>query len=248
MKRLVVSPDALASGHATLTGRLHRHVVRVLRLREGAELLLTDGKGHEYEGTIAQVDEHAVHVTLRRERPGVAEPTPRLTLIFGLARGGRSEFVIQKTTELGVTRLVPALCARSTARPSDVARKHLRWTEIARQAARQCGRAHLPAVEPAAALAEALGVETSASALRLVAAPEAPPLSRIETELRADREEVVMVVGPEGGLDEAELALCEKAGFLPVGLGPLTLRTETAPLVLVSLVAYLSGRWERAVR
>jgi 16S rRNA (uracil1498-N3)-methyltransferase len=148
--------------------------------------------------------------------------------------------VLQKATELGVDRLELALCARSVSQPEGE-RKLERWREIVRQAARQCGRQHLPELASPAPLGVALRRAAHVEA-RLVAHPEGEPLAAIEEQLAATSREVAVAVGPEGGFTPAELDDARACGFSPVALGPCILRTETAALTALALVAYLTGR------
>jgi len=174
------------------------------------------------------------------ERRAVAGPAVALTLLCAVPRGPRMDLLVQKTSELGVARIVPVVTERSVARPDAEAGKRARWEKIAREAARQCGRADVPEVAAPTPLADAL------------AAPDLPPrrLALFEGErarsLRAELAETApaptaLLVGPEGGLAPAEMAAARAAGFVPVGLGRLILRVETAAIVAVALVGDAAG-------
>ncbi|MBK8482480.1 MAG: 16S rRNA (uracil(1498)-N(3))-methyltransferase [Proteobacteria bacterium] len=241
MKHLFVAPEDITAEGVRLRGDDFHHVVRVLRLRPGADLALVDGTGMRYTGRLARIDRREAWVTLDERQLLAPDPPPRLLLIDGLARSERTHWVLQKATELGVDEFVPALCARSVARPSDVATKLERWQEIARQAARQCERARLPLIHPPRPWASAL-TQVPNEALRLVAMPGASGLAALETRLRDEANAVAIAVGPEGGLTAEELQQARDAGFEPVALGPRILRTETAAIALLALAAYLSGR------
>jgi 16S rRNA (uracil1498-N3)-methyltransferase len=155
-------------------------------------------------------------------------------------RGPRMDFLVQKTAELGVARIVPVVTERSVARPDAEAGRRARWEKIAREAARQSGRADVPVVDAPAPLATALG------------APDLPTrrLALFEGERRrslraalagTEPEATALLVGPEGGFAPVELAAARAAGFESVGLGNRILRVETAAIVAVALAADAYG-------
>jgi 16S rRNA (uracil1498-N3)-methyltransferase len=236
-RRLFVSAEQLAGDRVTLTGAEHRHLARVLRARAGDALTLFDGRGGEVDAQILRVEdtETALQLGERRLVPTVATPT---TLLTAVPRGPRMDFLVQKTTELGVCRLVPLLTSRSVARPD--ADKRARWERIAREAARQCGRADVPIVEPPTPLAVAIAdVALPARRFALVERDRSRPLrGEIDS---APAAATALLVGPEGGLVASEVQAIVRAGFVPVGLGPLILRVETAGLVALALVAAAGG-------
>ncbi|HEY6477868.1 MAG TPA: 16S rRNA (uracil(1498)-N(3))-methyltransferase [Polyangia bacterium] len=238
-RRLYVPGQRLAGPHVTLTGPEHRHVARVLRARPGETLTLFDGAGGEVEAQVLRVERDETEVRLGARR-AVAGPAVEITLLAAVPRGPRMDFLVQKTAELGVARIVPVVTERSVARPDAEAGRRARWEKIAQEAARQCGRADVPAVDPPVSLAAALAL------------PGLPPrrLALFEGErarsLRAalagtGLAPTALLVGPEGGFAATELAAAEAAGFVAVGLGDRILRVETAAIVGVALVAEASG-------
>lgn len=238
---LTNDPAGQAPGSSLrLRGDDHHHISHVLRLRPGARLSLVDGTGFCYEATLEAVGgrDSTLRLDLRRSLPRPAPP--RLILIHGLARGGRSELVLQKATELGIDVLAPAICARSVARPRDAEGKRNRWLEVLRQAARQCQRGYLPELLAPLPFADALRIHAEAD-LKLIAAFGGQGLRSFTPRLESANN-VALVVGPEGGLDDAELDLADSLGYQRVSLGPLVLRSETAALALTALVAYAVGR------
>lgn len=241
MKQLFVAPQDIRGDSARLRGDDFHHVVRVLRLRPGAALVLVDGTGLRYQGRLERIERSEAWVTIDERRVLAPDPAPRLLLIDGLARSERTTLVLQKATELGVDEFLPAICTRSVTRPMDAASKVERWQEIARQAARQCERARLPVIHAPRPWAAALQ-QVPAEALRLVAMPGAQDLAALELRLRREASAVAIAVGPEGGLTADELQQARAAAFEPVSLGPRVLRTETAAIALLALAAYLCGR------
>jgi 16S rRNA (uracil1498-N3)-methyltransferase len=244
MTRLVVPRAIVVGDRACLRGALHHHLAHVLRVRAGDALELVDEGGGLHRGVVAELGAGELRVALDEHLPPEPAPRPRLLLVYGISRRARTEWVLQKATEVGVDAILLARCRRSVARAGD--ERLERWQEIARQAARQSGRRALPQLLPPVALEAALAGASEAS-LRLVCVAGAPPLSQRLRELAAVPDALAIVVGPEGGLDDDELRAARASyGFEPVGLGPTVLRTETAAVVALALCAALAGRWTAA--
>lgn len=214
-----------------------------MRLEEGAKLSLADGQGGLFWGTIESVQKNKLFVRIDRHR--VSDPKrPIISLIYGMAKASQTETVLQKATELGVDHLVLAVCQRSISRPKDLPRKEERLREIIRQAARQSGRVFLPQLRLAPRLGDALA-ESRGADLRLVTSFSGVCLSTISDDTWKGASEIAIVVGPEGGLTDAEEAQALDHDYLRVRLGELTMRTETAAIASLSLINFLSGRFSR---
>ncbi|MCA9670635.1 MAG: 16S rRNA (uracil(1498)-N(3))-methyltransferase [Myxococcales bacterium] len=237
-KRLLVDHGAISDDRALLGGDLARYVTRVLRFGVGDALSLCDGEGGLFEGRIDRVSGGRVEVAIAERRQLARPAGPRLWLLYGLAKASATETTLQKATELGVDRVTPVICERSVARPRDGDKKRARWGEIVRGAARQCERAFLPQVDEPQPLARALA-DCGASHKLIASVAHGQTLS---AEGLAGAGEVALAVGPEGGFTDAEVAAAERAGFAPVSLGPTILRSETAAIALLAIVAYGSGR------
>ncbi|HYW05272.1 MAG TPA: 16S rRNA (uracil(1498)-N(3))-methyltransferase [Gammaproteobacteria bacterium] len=221
----------------TLEGQAARHVARVLRLGPGAALVLFDGRGGEFEAQIESAGRDGVTVrTGGRRRPRPESPLA-VTLIQGVSRGERMDYAVQKAVELGVTRIDPVFCARSMVRlrGERLARRRDHWQGVARSACEQCGRAVLPEVRVPRPLDERLAQDPG-DGTRLLLDPAAERrLADLPPPARA-----TLLVGPEGGLDEAEIACAGERGFTAVRMGPRTLRTETAA---AAAIAVMQGLW-----
>jgi 16S rRNA (uracil1498-N3)-methyltransferase len=240
-RRLFVPGERLGGPRLTLTGPEHRHLGLVLRARPGDTVTLFDGAGGEVDAEVIRVERAETELALG-ERRAVAGPAVALTLLCAVPRGPRMDFLVQKSSELGVARLVPVVTERSVVRPdADGANgKRARWEKIAREAARQCGRADLPIVDPPVALAEALaGPGLPARRFALFEGERSRSL-RVAL-AGAEPAATALLVGPEGGFAAAELAVARAAGFEAVGLGARILRVETAAIVAVALVAGAYG-------
>jgi 16S rRNA (uracil1498-N3)-methyltransferase len=242
--RLFIPPAELRSAAAaaslTVTGPEHRHLARVLRVERGDPVTLFDGAGREVEARVARVGRAETELALT-EAPAAQPVASRaaVVLLVAVPRGGRMDLLVQKTSELGVSRIVPVFAARAVARPE--AGRRIRWLKIAREAARQCGRADVPVVEAPMALAAALDLpDLPARRFALWEAERGRSLRASLAEAR-DPEDTALLVGPEGGFARDEIDAVQAAGFVPVGLGPSILRVETAAIVAVGLVVAAHG-------
>jgi 16S rRNA (uracil1498-N3)-methyltransferase len=238
-RRLYAAPERLAGDRLVLTDEDHQYVARVLRATAGDRLTLFDGAGTEVDAEIVLVGKREVELALGVRRPGAIAAAPvSVTLLVAVPRGERMDFLVQKTTELGVAHVVPVLSERSVTRPEPGRRA--RWEKIAREACRQCGRADVPRVDEPTDLATALASPQLPA--RRFALWEAERSRSLTARLADDpRASTALLVGPEGGFPAAEVAAAEAAGFLPVSLGPRILRVETAAIVAVALAQAAAG-------
>jgi 16S rRNA (uracil1498-N3)-methyltransferase len=237
MTRLFVPAQQLGSDHATLDAAAHRHLVKVLRLEVGAELKIFDGTGMEIEARVEAIGKATVEVALGSRRK-VAAPACTITLLQAPPRGDRMDLIVQKTTELGVARVVPVLSERTMVKPSSHQRR--RWQTIAEEAARQCGRADVPEIRDFVALRPALTQPLGEDVERFVLWEGAQDPA-LPAALAGGPREVALLVGPEGGLASQEVSAAHAAGFVSVGLGPRILRAETAAIVAVALAQAAAG-------
>ncbi|MCK6370823.1 MAG: 16S rRNA (uracil(1498)-N(3))-methyltransferase [Gammaproteobacteria bacterium] len=237
--RRIYSEAPLHAGAAILLGvEAANHVVRVLRLRRGDTLVLFDGSGRDFDGEITGLERDQVRVRLGEARAVDTESPLEITLLQGICRGSRMDVVLQKATELGVRCIEPLLTERSVVRLDDgqAQRKREHWQRIAIAAAEQSIRSRLPRVAIPAAFETAIPA-TTGFATRLLLDPSGQSLHQ----LPAPASPLALLIGPEGGLTDAERRLAVDFGFQPVRLGPRILRTETAPLAAVSVLQFLCG-------
>lgn len=236
--RIYVDLEVASGQELLLPAAPSTHLLRVLRLRPGATLTLFNGRGGEYAAELISADKSgarlavAAHTAVERESP------LHLTLLQGVARGERMDFIVQKATELGVQRIVPLSCEFSVVR-LDAANRQRRaghWRAVAIAACEQCGRNRVPEVEPIGDFAEACAA--SGAELRLMLLPQAPESLAA---LSAGARRAVLLIGPEGGLSGREQLLAQRCGFRACRLGPRILRTETAPLAALAALQALAG-------
>jgi 16S rRNA (uracil1498-N3)-methyltransferase len=229
-RRVLLGPERIDAGRARLDEGARHYLREVLRLRPGASVEVFDGLGGRYAGEIDATFD-AVLLGPREDAPrGPVE----VSLLFALAKGEKNDLVVQKATELGAARVLPFIAARSVVRlePAKSEDRAARWRRIAEEAARQCGRADVPEVRVPTVLEEALAA--LAPGTRTFAFhPGGEPLKAFPPDGAVT---IAAVVGPEGGLSDAEMAACERAGAARASLGPRTLRAETAAIVALALL------------
>lgn len=233
----VYTPQALAENAVVaIEAGPSRHIARVLRLGAGDVVDVFDGRGNEYRAEIVAAAKDAVQVRPIERLTRRHESPLRLILAQGVCRSERMDYAIQKAVELGVDTIVPVLCRRSVVRlDRDRAAKRLgHWQAVVISACEQCGRNRLPELRDPIPLAAWL--QAPPSGLGLVLKPGGEAIRGLRRDNR-----VTLVVGPEGGLDDAEVARAEAAGYRPLGLGPRILRSETAGIAAMAALQALWG-------
>ncbi|MGW8483607.1 16S rRNA (uracil(1498)-N(3))-methyltransferase [Microbacterium sp. NPDC055903] len=231
--------DAVAGDVVVLTGAEAKHAAVVRRVRVGEPVTLGDGSGVWLEGAVADVEPARVEVAVT-SRLEIAAPSPRLVLVQALAKGDRDELAVQASCELGVDEIVPWQAARSVSRweGPKAAKGRERWASIVREAAKQAHRAWIPAVADAATTAQL--AQRARTERMLVLDPGADVrLSSIDP----DDRDLVLVVGPEGGIAPEELERLVAAGAQRVRLGDTVLRTSTAGPAAIAVLSAALGRW-----
>jgi 16S rRNA (uracil1498-N3)-methyltransferase len=230
------------AGPARLDGPEGRHAATVKRLRPGETVLLCDGRGGLAHAVVDAAGRDTVDLTITA-RADADPPSPRVVLAQALVKGDRGELAVELATEAGVDGILPWRAARCVARWEEGPRgeKALgRWRSTAREAAKQARRPWLPVVEQP--------VTTAALARRVAGADLAVVLHEAAPERLADlalppRGELLLVVGPEGGITDAEIGTLVEAGARPVRLGPEVLRASTAAAVALGALGVLTARW-----
>ena len=241
MARFYVPQPRIEKGTLRIEGDEVRHIRKVLRLGEGDQIVIFDGSGREYEGTIVKEESSSVVIMVQSVSSSRRESPLQITLAQSLLKGEKMDYLIQKVTEMGVHEIVPFFSSRSVPRlqkPTRVKRQH-RWERIAIEASKQCGRGLIPRIRSLQDYSEAL-LSASRDCLRLILWEREG--ERLKEVLGMSKEkEVFFVVGPEGGLDQDEVEEAIKMGFLRVTLGTRILRSETASLCLLSVLQYERG-------
>jgi 16S rRNA (uracil1498-N3)-methyltransferase len=233
--RFFAPPSSIFDSRIVLDAEESHHLARVLRLVPGAMVFAFDGNGAEYECEVARVHKDAAELNVIARLSNEVESPLQLTLGQALIKGDKFDWVVQKATELGVTRLVPLVTEHSELRKAEGRESRLqRWRRIALEATKQCGRRKLIELAEVATFVQFCAAETG---VKLIFSERGG--SRLADVPRANA--VTLAIGPEGGWSERELTLAEAHGFLPVQLGNRILRTETAAVAAVALAQYAFG-------
>ncbi len=216
------------------------HLARVLRLDSGHPLRLFNGDGHEYAAELASLAKRSVTARVLEAEPPVDRESPlRITLGQGIARGEKMDWILQKATELGVAHIVPLVTDRTEVKldAERTGRRMAHWQAVIASACEQCGRNTLPVLAEPMKLPDWAARLDDGAGLRLVLDPQGDQRTR---ELTLGTM-ATLVVGPEGGLSEHDLATLRQADFHGLRLGPRILRTETAGLAALAALQAIHG-------
>ena len=242
MYRFFVEKYQIHDGRVDITGEDVNHIRNVLRMRPGEEVLISTGDEWEYTCAIERLEED--RVTLRVEdasRPG-RELASKIWLFQCLPKGDKMETVIQKAVELGAYTVVPVASSRCVVKLDErrAAQKVVRWNAIAEAAAKQSKRLIIPEVRGVMRFRDALEVAADLD-VKLIPYERQDGMEGTRKILNAIRpgQSVAVMIGPEGGFDDAEVQLAREHGFEPVTLGKRILRTETAGMTMLSILMYL---------
>lgn len=221
-----------------------RHIKNVLRLKIGDEVEVCDGKGCDYGCEISDIKDKEIVCIIKEKRFADTEPPVRLTLYQGLPKASKMDYIIQKNTELGISKIVPCELARCVVKLDDsksAAKKTARWQKIAEEAAKQCGRGIIPEVSEPISLKSAIeSLKKEDLAFALYECESDQSLKKTLTENK-NAKSVGFLIGPEGGFDPAEIELLHKSGIKSIGLGKRILRTETAGEAVSAMIMYEIG-------
>ena len=251
MRRFFIEDINEDSKEVRIDGPEFTHLKKVLRLGEGDALSVFDGRGLELHGRVVSIGRAGALVSIDSRVEGTAESQTKVVLLQGLLKGVKPGFVVQKATELGVSSLCFYGGGRAVPGPQGdrVAGRIKRWKRVAIEAAKQCGRSVVPGVGYSTDLSGAISALGGLDGfLKLL--PHVPGLDEggggvvsLKEALGGPLKDkgVAILVGPEGGFTDAELETAVQAGFRPVGLGPRTLRAETAAVAILSIVLYELG-------
>lgn len=229
----------------TITGVDARHISKVLRMQPGDELQLVSDDGVSAIAEITAIDAESVSVRCKEKLAESHEPAVRLILAQGLAKGEKMDFIIQKAVEMGAYSVVPVAMEHSVVRldGAKAQKKVERWQKIAEAAAKQSKRDIIPRVQQVQTMAQMLAANECQTK---IIAYECEDKKSLRSALVAAKEagsltSLLLIIGPEGGISEAELAAARAAGAVPVSLGRRILRAETAGLVAISAIFYETG-------
>jgi 16S rRNA (uracil1498-N3)-methyltransferase len=242
MHRFYLPPEECQADELSLSGAEAHHARDVLRLGKGERVVVLDGVGHEYSAVVRAFAGDSIRLTVEEKRQH-ARFNGEITLLQAVPKGKIMDGIVQKATELGVFRIVPLITERVVAKfdGQDGAHKAAKWQSVAREAIKQCGSPWLPIVEPPTTPHEFLRRDERFELPLLASLQERSRSAReyfqaFETTHRRIPASLAICVGPEGDFTAAELESLQAHGFLPITLGPLVLRTETAAIYCLSII------------
>ena len=238
LPRFFISLDHISGTNIRIADEDIRHVVNVLRMKAGNELLLCDGQGTEYRTRITVLNKKEVKTEIVTQTKSELHH-PRVTLGQGMPKSDKMDFIVQKATELGAAAVVPLMTERTIVKVKDEERRLARWRKIAREAAMQSNRPDIPLIGPFASFPDFIATQNPDSQT-LSLLPWEEGTERIKNVLRQNPGvgDIMVLIGPEGGFSIGEAEAAKNRGFHAVSLGPTILRTETAALAVLSMIGY----------
>ena len=238
MPRFPISEDQVINNRAIISGTDYKHIVKVLRLKPGDKITLFNSNSIEYHGKIREIGKMDILVDIEHSEHINTESPIEITLLQGLPKGDKMDYIIEKATELGITRIVPVITERAQIRERD---RKKRWDRIALEASKQCGRVKPTIIENTIDFEHAVKLYGEKE-LSIILHVDCETLAKsyIKNSLQAPQN-IVIFVGPEGGFTDNEVLLGNKMGFISLGLGPRVLRTETASISVLSVIQFHYG-------
>lgn len=243
MIRFFITPEEMQPDFLVLTGGNAQHA-KVLRIKNGEEVLVCDGEGHECLCTVSDVSDGQISLVVQHRQNSVTEAAVQVSVYIAYPKADKLEHVIQKATELGAYEIIAFPTSRCVSRPDDksLAKKLERWQKIAASAAEQCGRGRVPQVLTVPSYREA--VARAAKADQALLFYENEQATTLQMALKSKPYcTVSLLTGPEGGLEPQEVELARQSGMQICTLGKRILRCETAPLCALSAVMYDAGEF-----
>jgi 16S rRNA (uracil1498-N3)-methyltransferase len=241
VRRFTIAPERIDGDRVVFDAEETRHLARVLRMGPGDLVTAADGRGGAWRVRLVTIGETATGAIVGQAALAAESPLA-IALVQAVPKGDRMDTVVRATTELGVTRILPAITERTVVRLDDSRwrERARRWQRIAREATKQCGRAVVPIVEAPRPLAEWIAAGVAADLRLCFWEIEGTPLASV-LERREGTRSCSVVVGPEGGLTTNEVGRARDAGYVTVTLGQRILRTDTAGPAIVAMLQYALG-------
>lgn len=244
MPRFFVPRENIGEDSITITGGDVQHIARVLRMNEGDTLTLCDGRGIDYNAEIERICDKEIECKILSKSESVTEADIEVTLVQGLPKAAKMDYIIQKTTELGISRIIPCTLSRCVVKIENKKaeeKKTERWRKISEEAAKQSGRGVIPKVCEPHSLDEA--IKCLAECDIAFVPYECEEENSIKSVLlsKENPKKIGFIIGPEGGFDIAEIEQIKQAGIPTITLGKRILRTETAGEAVLAMIMYEIG-------
>jgi len=242
MHRFFVQPENIIGDEVVLRGTDVNHIRTVLRLKQGHKIHVLDGLGSRYLVQLTEVNPREVRGSIESKEDFQTESPLVIQMGMALLKGNKLDPVVRKAVELGVCRVSPLKTDRCIIRVlrTEAEKKTARWLRIAREAARQSGRSHLPEVSPNIQTVEEFCRESQTAEIKLIFWEEEEVCRLSDVSPTNAPRSIAFLTGPEGGFSQEEIETAQKYGFQSITLGPRILRAETVPIVVLSL---LQNRW-----
>ena len=218
------------------------HALKVMRLKINDQLILFNGDGSDFTGQVIRISKRQVEVSIKSKKNIKNESNLKVILLQALTSSEKMDLIIQKTTELGISEIQPIICERSIVKikKEKIEKKLSHWLQVSIAACEQCGRAEIPTIlKPVNIIRYLEKEEESDKATKIILSPEAT--NSLENSISAIKQDIKVLIGPEGDFTKQELDYSMKKGFSPVKIGPRILRTETAPICILSILQYKYG-------
>lgn len=242
MPRFFMAGSNIGKGAAVISGSDADHI-KVLRLKLGDELIICDGQGNDHHCRIKRFGDGQVETEIFESVPCPGEPDVRCTVLAGLPKGERADYIVQKCTESGASEIVFFLCKRCVARPDEksMEKKLVRFQRIAEEASKQSGRGVIPKVSAVPTFAEALNIAVKTELPLFMYETGERVTLKSAIEAAGEIKSAAIITGPEGGFEKFEADLAAAAGMKLCAMGPRILRCETAPVAALTALMYATG-------
>ncbi|MCA9119471.1 MAG: 16S rRNA (uracil(1498)-N(3))-methyltransferase [Planctomycetaceae bacterium] len=238
MSRRYFADSPITGQNARLTGQEAQHLSKVMRAQIGDDLIVFDGGGAEFAARVERVSRSEVELSIMERYEIDRELSFRLSFGVALPKGDRQRWLVEKLVELGVSQLVPLVTSRSVAQPCGNAIERLRRAVV--EASKQCGRNRLMAIGDPCSF-DAFLAEASGTRVRLLAHPATTSETMLRANSPGEDEDVAVIIGPEGGFTDEEVARSQEHEWRTISLGPRVLRTETAAVAIAAVFAVPSS-------
>ena len=239
--RIYIQQPITANSELIADSNVRHYLITVLRMKAGMEVEIFNGDGFDYQAEIHAIDKKSVTFSVKDSTPNRNESPLRITLLQGISKGDRMDIAIQKATELGVTEIIPVFTEFAAVKlQGDRQEKRVsHWQDIAINAAQQSERACVPTIQSCITLLEAAQQFADGDALKLMLHPyNAIPFT---SQANETPKQVILIIGPEGGLSQVEVNQLQPMGYKAISLGKRILRTETATISAITLVQHTWG-------
>lgn len=241
MPRFFIDKNDISSNSVTITGEDAKHIIKVLRMREGENITLCDGDGYDYDAEIVSTDKASLDVKILSKKKNDTEPEIEITLFQGLPKSGKMEYIIQKCTELGINKIIPCIMERCVVKlnsKDDIKKKTQRYQSIALAAAKQSERGIIPTICDAVTFDEAIKSFDDYDFCFIPYENEDGLTLKDILKNANSPKSIAFIIGPEGGISDREIEAIKEKNIPTVTLGRRILRTETASTAVLSMINY----------